>query len=254
MAREQQMVFLDVGNVLIDDDPFLSEAFRFIREAMPAHRPMARTDRFLGDVERALRRHGHEAVERMGHRCHGRSWPRLRKSIQQQISLKWWRLVRMVPGCREALAAIAQTYRLGLLANQPPQVLDCLEQWRISPLFDVVLLDSQQGVSKPDPAFFRLGLAKAHTDSGAAVMVGDRLDNDIIPARRVGMRAVLLWLDARCKGWTPEDEWGVRMKEILERLPMPRWDAFPPRERPLSVAKGWGELPGAIAAAFHAEM
>lgn len=49
------------------------------------------------------------------------------------------------------------------------------------------------GVAKPDPAFYRGALARAGVAPQRALMVGDRVDNDYLPARAVGMWA--LWLD-----------------------------------------------------------
>jgi FMN phosphatase YigB (HAD superfamily) len=122
------------------------------------------------------------------------------------------------------------------------------------PLFDVVLLDSQAEVSKPDPAMYRLALEQARVDPQASLMVGDRLDNDVIPARRVGMRAVLLWLGATQKGWESPDPWGRAMRLILERLPAPRWDSIPPKEHPLALARCWEDLPDALTAAWAAKL
>ncbi|MYA76953.1 MAG: HAD family hydrolase [Gemmatimonadetes bacterium] len=48
------------------------------------------------------------------------------------------------------------------------------------------------GVKKPDQRFFETILANADTKASEAIMIGDRLDNDIIPARRIGMKTI--WL------------------------------------------------------------
>ncbi len=254
MVRDQRMVFFDVGNVLTDDDPFLAEAFRFIHQAIPPDRPRAQMQRYLGDVERALRSYGHRAVERTGYRCHARGWPKLRKEMEKRMEAKWPRLIRLIPEARSSLETLKETYRLGIIANQPPQVLKRLEEWGLLPLFDAVLLDSEQGLSKPDLPLFRLALEQTRLDPDRGLMVGDRLDNDIVPARRVGMRAVLLYLDVHQKGWRPQDEWGWHIREILERLPVPRWDAVHPKERPMGLARRWEDLPPVLERAWSSDM
>jgi putative hydrolase of the HAD superfamily len=45
-------------------------------------------------------------------------------------------------------------------------------------------------MAKPDEAIFRWALDRAGCAAADALMVGDRLDNDIAPARRLGMRTV----------------------------------------------------------------
>jgi len=45
-------------------------------------------------------------------------------------------------------------------------------------------------VSKPDAAIFSAALREAQTAPERVVMVGDRLDRDIAPAKAMGMRTV----------------------------------------------------------------
>jgi len=47
-------------------------------------------------------------------------------------------------------------------------------------------------VAKPDPAFFAKVTAVAGVPPARILYVGDRLDNDVRPARRAGMRTALL--------------------------------------------------------------
>lgn len=49
---------------------------------------------------------------------------------------------------------------------------------------------AEAGCAKPDPAIFRMALAEAGCTPQAAVMIGDRPDNEIAPAKRLGMRTV----------------------------------------------------------------
>ena len=44
-----------------------------------------------------------------------------------------------------------------------------------------------EGLKKPEPAIFRLALSRAGCRPDQALMVGDRVDNDIRPARQIGM-------------------------------------------------------------------
>jgi FMN phosphatase YigB (HAD superfamily) len=48
------------------------------------------------------------------------------------------------------------------------------------------------GVSKPDPAFFRRMLEVAPGNADEILYAGDRLDNDIRPAARLGLRTALI--------------------------------------------------------------
>ena len=57
---------------------------------------------------------------------------------------------------------------------------------------DAILISANLGAEKPAPEFFAAVAAAAGCAPGEIVYVGDRLDNDVLPARRAGLRTVLL--------------------------------------------------------------
>jgi FMN phosphatase YigB (HAD superfamily) len=57
---------------------------------------------------------------------------------------------------------------------------------------DMIATSDDWGVSKPDPGFFRKMIEVSPVGPGQTLYVGDRLDNDIIPAARVGLRTALI--------------------------------------------------------------
>lgn len=81
-------------------------------------------------------------------------------------------------------------YSLGIIANQVAGLEDRLAARGMGELFDVVLSSSDFGGKKPEPGIFEAALRQANCHPEAAAMVGDRLDNDIAPARRLGMRGI----------------------------------------------------------------
>lgn len=52
------------------------------------------------------------------------------------------------------------------------------------------MASAEAGCAKPDLRLFEMALQKAKCDPSDAIMVGDRLDNDIIPAKKLGMKTV----------------------------------------------------------------
>jgi HAD superfamily hydrolase (TIGR01509 family) len=96
----------------------------------------------------------------------------------------------------ETLRALSQLrnagFRLGVLANQPASARADLDRAGVSALCDGVWLSGDVGLSKPDPAFFRLGLAAWGLAPGRVVYVGDRPDNDVAPAKKLGLTTVRL--------------------------------------------------------------
>ena len=80
--------------------------------------------------------------------------------------------------------------RIGIAGNQPEAAEAALEAAGLSA--DFVASSARWGVEKPDPAFFAKIIEVAGTPASAIAYVGDRLDNDVLPARRAGLRSVFL--------------------------------------------------------------
>ena len=81
-------------------------------------------------------------------------------------------------------------YNLGIIANQAIGIEQRLEAWGLLKYFDVVVSSAELGVAKPDKLIFEKALELAGCGTENSVMVGDRLDNDIIPAKALGMKTV----------------------------------------------------------------
>lgn len=81
-------------------------------------------------------------------------------------------------------------YKLGIIANQSPGTAQRLENWGLLTYFDVVAASGELGTAKPDRLIFEKATQLAGCRFENAAMVGDRLDNDIIPAKALGMKTV----------------------------------------------------------------
>jgi len=58
------------------------------------------------------------------------------------------------------------------------------------PFISICLSSKEVGLEKPDPAIFQLALSQSGCEPSQAVMIGDRLDNDIRPARLLGWKTI----------------------------------------------------------------
>ena len=83
-------------------------------------------------------------------------------------------------------------YKLGVIANQNYGTEMRLKNWNLLRFFEVIAASAELGMAKPDPAIFEWALKQADCSPQNAVMVGDRMDNDMAPANRLGMHSVRL--------------------------------------------------------------
>jgi HAD superfamily hydrolase (TIGR01662 family) len=110
----------------------------------------------------------------------------------------------LYPDAARAIEALRESgYRIAIVANQPGIRTDELRAVGIDA--EVVAMSEGMGVAKPDPAFFDQALELMGSPPPSEVAyVGDRVDNDVLPAEAAGMRAI----------WIRRGPWGV-----IQRLP-----------------------------------
>ncbi len=96
-----------------------------------------------------------------------------------------------VPRVLEAIRGMG--LKIGLISNvcSRRQVPANLEGYGIRRYFNPVVLSSEYGRRKPDPAIFHHAASLANVPAGAAVYIGDRVARDISGARRAGFRLAI---------------------------------------------------------------
>ncbi len=97
----------------------------------------------------------------------------------------------LYPDVLPALGMLREAgYRLGISGNQPEGAVEQLAALGLP--VDLVASSTAWGAHKPDPAFFiRIG-EEFHLPHEVIAYVGDRLDNDVLPAQRAGMTGVFI--------------------------------------------------------------
>lgn len=97
----------------------------------------------------------------------------------------------LYPDVRPALDALfAAGLPVHVAGNQPSEAREALLRMNL-PVASISN-SHELGAEKPTPDFFAAVIELADEEAGAILYVGDRLDNDVLPARRAGMRTVLL--------------------------------------------------------------
>lgn len=80
--------------------------------------------------------------------------------------------------------------RLGIVSNFAPTLKAILRHKGILHYFDPVIVSTEVGLEKPNPAIFRLALEQAGLHAEETLYVGDHDKNDIWAPNQIGIRAV----------------------------------------------------------------
>lgn len=96
-----------------------------------------------------------------------------------------------VPGVLEAIHKMG--LKIGLISNvcSRSQVPAGLKQYGIYHYFDPLVLSSEYGRRKPDPAIFHYAARLANVPASQCAYIGDRIARDVLGARRAGYGLVV---------------------------------------------------------------
>ncbi len=170
----QNWIFFDLGSTLLDESERVEE-----RIAATAQRNGPELGSFYTMLQSAAQTHPYVLKMDLPNGAVWVQWPK--------------RLDPLYPDALELLRVLRGQYRLGVIANH---AVDTAQRLGIASYFDVIVTSEELAIAKPDPHIFQQALACANCAPEEAIMVGDRLDNDIAPAKRLGMKTI--WIR---QGW-----------------------------------------------------
>lgn len=108
---------------------------------------------------------------------------------------------------RPVVAALAAKYKLVLVSNFYGNIETILKDFQLDSYFSSIVESSVVGVRKPDPAIYQLGVDAMGFNAEDIVVIGDSYTKDMVPAKKVGCKAV----------WLSGPAWGK--EEIDPELP-----------------------------------
>lgn len=202
MSGYVRAVLFDIGGPIYDDRVY-AEALRTGLEQLGA--PVT-AGAFNDEYERCRRAQAgftRPLAERFG----------VSPDALARTASRSWRYppAALFPDAGKAIRRLAGRYQVGILANQPREARLALERDGIAPCIDFWVLSGEVGMAKPDPRIFAYAVELAKYPAERVAYVGNRLDNDIRPARRAGLRPI--WL---LRGEAPSEPTAAQLGEIAD--------------------------------------
>lgn len=172
MFKNIKWLFFDVGSTLVDERVAYEHRFRDIANLANIEYEKVYLDSI--NLYRQNEKGDLEVSKRLG------------------VDLPCWHeedeiLYKDVNKC---LKSLSDKYKIGIIANQPLGTKDRLAKYGILQYIDLIIASAEEGVSKPDKRIFKIALERSKCEPNQAVMIGDRIDNDIVPAKLLGMHTI----------------------------------------------------------------
>jgi len=225
-------LLVDLDDTLLDYSGGVAESWR--QACVEVAAPLGiDTDALVPAIARSRRwfwddaeRHRRERVDMMG------AWTKiaahalaecgahegaLAGQIAECFAAHRWQLMRLFAGVPEALGRLRQRgVPLALVTNgDRRQQRRKIEQYELAPYFDVIVIEGEFGVGKPDETVYRHVLDALRVPAAGAWMVGDNLEWDVAAPQRLGLYAA--WIDGPGRGLP--DGSAVKPDRILRAFP-----------------------------------
>jgi putative hydrolase of the HAD superfamily len=187
-------VLLDAGGVIIDESEHESQISNIIVEVLKSEIPDYSQARYQTDVEEAIVSFAPKVYKFI-------LWKNLRPNVSLYEKLyglareKWnteMPPLKISEGLGEELSKISQDYRIGIAGQYGRTLLKTLEDESLLGYFRYQFTQDDFSITKPDPNYYKQICEAIGVDTKECIMVGDRIDNDIIPAKQLGMATVLV--------------------------------------------------------------
>ena len=172
LMNKIKWIFFDIGSTLVDESAVYENRIKEITQG--------------NNIDR------NEFVAKVIERAQTSPKPIVSAAEDYGVKVPAWRhdLEVLYPDTKEVLQRLSQKYKIGIIANQDFGTEQRLTDFNVHQHIDLVIASAEEGVAKPDLRIFQIALARADCKPEEAIMVGDRIDNDIIPANKIGMTTV----------------------------------------------------------------
>jgi len=187
-------VLLDAGGVILDESEHEAVRAEIIAETLGDILPGYSSDTYHSDVEEALRCYSPRIYQYVFWK-HTKNDRALFDKLHG-LHLERWRQIRppirLSTGTEKEIREISRHFKIGIAGQYGREIIDLLEKHALLKYFSCYLTQDDFSITKPDPRYLEQITQAIGVEPKECILVGDRIDNDIIPARQLGMKTILV--------------------------------------------------------------
>lgn len=187
-------VLLDAGGVILDESEHEKAIAKLIIQTLKPIEDGYCAERYHEDIDQAVKAYCPRTYQYV-------LWKYLRGDVQLFDEL-WAKCMnawehrrpelRLMNGIAEEIKSISKRFDIALAGQYGKDILSLLDSHGLLDCLSYQLTQDDFAITKPDPRYYEQILAAIGTRGEQSIMVGDRIDKDVIPARQVGMKTIRL--------------------------------------------------------------
>jgi HAD superfamily hydrolase (TIGR01549 family) len=187
-------ILLDAGGVILDETEHEEKRAKIAVEILSAIIPGYSISAYYSDIEEAVRCFCPSVYQYV-------FW----KSVVNDRSLfdklyasylnEWQKRkppLKLTYGFETEVKAISKNFKIGIAGQYGQELLRLLEERSILDCFTYRLTQDDFSVTKPDLRYYEQIVKACGIDPKQCIMGGDRIDKDVIPAKLLGMKTILV--------------------------------------------------------------
>ena len=187
-------VLLDAGGVILDDSECERIRAEVAVETLSPIVPGYDLASYWADVHDAVKCHAPRVYQYV-------LWKHCGESLEtfERVRAKYdaaWKprepALKLMVGIDRVLEDLAADFGVIIAGQYGKALLNLLEEHDLLRFFLNALTQDDFGITKPDPQYYEQILARSGRSAEQSVMIGDRIDKDVVPAKMIGMRTIRL--------------------------------------------------------------
>jgi HAD superfamily hydrolase (TIGR01549 family) len=186
-----QNIFLDAGGVILNETDFENNSAKIIVQILKQYNDNYAMENYWKDVEEAVYRFIPKVYDYV-----------LYKNINDLEKFKIAKMeyknqikkvngnFELMDGIKDFLIKYSKHYKIGILGQYGKDFKEFLSNKELIKYFTYTEIQDDYKITKPDPRYYEEILKRCNCKAEESIMIGDRIDKDIIPAKIVGMKTI----------------------------------------------------------------
>ncbi|MDR1398700.1 MAG: HAD family hydrolase [Treponema sp.] len=184
-------IFLDAGGVILNERVFEETSSRIITDIVKQVNKNYSIEQYWNDAEEAVYRFVPKIYDYILYKniINKNDFKESKKNYKEQLKNKNSRF-ELMDGIKDFLIEYSKKYNIGILGQYGNDFRNYLAEEKLLEYFAFSEIQDDYKITKPDTRYFEAILKKCNCRAEESIMIGDRIDKDIIPAKTIGMKTI----------------------------------------------------------------
>lgn len=214
-----QWIFFGIPNVLVNTDKLCFGIYQRLQKFLRQHGIQLSFEEILSSREDLILGHDDASPYLTLAKMYlsKQDYQLWHQAVHDDIRERIPKELILIEGVDEWILRLAEHYELGLIAVQPRETLQFLEKKKLLSFFRIHAVSGVVRINQPKK-LMEWAVNKAGCSFDRCVMVGHRIQTEILPAHQLDMMTIQTLWPLKLRDYTPASAKGKMYLESLQRI------------------------------------